>query len=42
MKYKINIKGGKKEKTTKRKMAPKGFEPRSCGARGRARFHWAN
>jgi hypothetical protein len=23
-------------------MAPKGFEPGSCGARGKARFHWAN
>jgi hypothetical protein len=38
MKYKINIKRRKKKKQQK-KTAPKGFEPGSCGTRGRASFH---
>jgi hypothetical protein len=45
-KFKINeiqnkYKKEEKQKTPK-KMAPKGFEPGSCGARGGTRFHWAN
>jgi hypothetical protein len=41
MKYKINIKRRKKRKNQKN-MAPRGFEPGSCGVRDRAPFHWAS
>jgi hypothetical protein len=44
-KFKINEiqnKYKEKRKNNKKQMAPKGFEPGSCGARGMARFHWAN
>jgi hypothetical protein len=44
--FKINEIQNKYQKKEKRKnqknMAPTGFEPRSCGIRGRAPFHWAS
>jgi hypothetical protein len=40
MKWKINMKGRKKEKN-KKNLVPTGFEPGRCGGRSWAPCHWA-